>query len=631
MDFEMKTIETASSARNKKKNKIELLKGLKEPMQAYEQIKHYAKNGYDSIPQEDKKYFLKCFGIFDKDALTPKQFMMRIRVAGGHLNATQANTVGEIAKLYGEDYIDITTRAQVELRYLKIEDIPTILKALKRVGLNTYQTGVDNFRNIVTDPLDKFGFDTILPSYGLLQKIQEQFLFNPDWISALPRKFNTAITGSTVNRCNAFGHDCCFVLAQKDGVYGYNMYLGGKVGVVAKDADIFLKDEAEVLAAFNSLVTLFRDYGFRDNRNKNRLHFLIESVGMQSISAAIRKDAKLTFQSAGDTLTATTMSAKDAEYGKVQLKDASFGVHIVVPSGVFTGSDLIKVAQLAKEYGNSEIRFTVEQNIYILGVKDTKKLLADSFFMKYKNVHSPYFNNLIACAGTKHCTFGVIESKGDALFMAEYLSQKVPLKSGKINMYWSACTKGCGTHEVADIGFEGCKVKVDGKIEGGVHITLAKHSIIKSAPLKHAHFYVESLVLEYKKLGNTYESFEDFNTRVLAEYSFAYIGFYMQFQAYIRAKNIELDLNINCFDKTGRNEDFEIFEFARKVYYKLTKKEPYSTYSRFSNENTREKFIPLSKFIPDIDTSLDQLISKMLGKEQQRAVVFSELIHLIAL
>jgi len=186
----MQKLHDISEARNKKINKIEEIKALKKPMEAYEQIEMYAKSGYASIPDEDKKYFLKCFGIFDKDAQTPKQFMMRVRIAGGHLSAAQANKLGEIARDFGQDYIDITTRSQIELRYLNIEDMPKIIAGMNEMGIDSYQTGVDNFRNIVTDPLDRDGFDNILGAFALLKKIQSQFLHNPEWISSVPRKRN---------------------------------------------------------------------------------------------------------------------------------------------------------------------------------------------------------------------------------------------------------------------------------------------------------------------------------------------------------------------------------------------------------------------------------------------------------
>ncbi|MDO8260073.1 MAG: ferredoxin--nitrite reductase, partial [Candidatus Magasanikbacteria bacterium] len=218
----MQELQKAYEARAKKLNKVEELKALRTPKEAFEQLEFYALNGYNSIKEEDKNYFLKCFGIYDKDSQTPQKFMMRVRISGGYLNSIQALVLGQIAREFGEDYIDITTRAQIEFRYLDIKDIPSIIQKMLSVGITSYQTGVDNFRNIVTDPLDSDGFDNVLPSFEILKKLESKFLHNYKWISALPRKFNTSITGSISNRCNVFGQDCCFVLAQKNGVYGYN-------------------------------------------------------------------------------------------------------------------------------------------------------------------------------------------------------------------------------------------------------------------------------------------------------------------------------------------------------------------------------------------------------------------------
>ena len=273
-------LQNAFATRNKKINKVEKVKELKDPQEAYKKLEEYAKNGYASIPAEDKSYFLKCFGIYDRPA-TPERFMFKLRIPGGQMNSAQARVIGECAKEFGEDYIDLTTRQQTELRFLPIESFPTMIKRLEAVGIDGYQTGVDNIRSIMCDPLDDMAHDNIIPAHKTLKKMQDIFLHNPEWISTLPRKFNTAISGSMTNRCNIFCHDASFALAQKDGIFGYNLYLGGKVGVVGKSADIFLKDEEEVLQAFSAIIKIFREYGFRDNRNKNRLHFLIESVGMR--------------------------------------------------------------------------------------------------------------------------------------------------------------------------------------------------------------------------------------------------------------------------------------------------------------------------------------------------------------
>ena len=634
----MEALQKAYEARSKKINKIEKVKELKSPQEAFDKLHEYAQNGYDSIPDEDKKYFLKCFGIYDRPA-TPQRFMIKLRIPGGHLNSAQARVIGECARDYGEDYIDLTTRAQCELRYLKIEDLPTLINRLKAVGIDAYQTGVDNIRGIMGDPLDSLGFDNILASQKTLLKLQEKFLYSPEWISALPRKFNTAITGSLSNRCNIFCHDCSFVLAQKDGVYGYNMYLGGRVGVVAKSADIFLADETQVIKAFGSIIDIFKRFGFRDNRNKNRLHFLIDAVGIEEISSAIRENAEVEFATAGETM--TKMEFNDPDQGKVQLRDGSFAVHVVVPSGIFSGSAMMEVADLSDSYGNGEIRFDMEQSLYILGVKGTSSLLSEKFFDKYKSVNTPYFNHLIACAGTQHCPFGVIENKNDAINMVKYLDEKVPLESGRVRMYWSACVKGCGIHGLGDIGFEGCKTKVNGETEGGVHISLGGklnnegvegYAVIKSAPLKYASLYVETLMLEYKKNKKVSESFEEFHDRILKLYTPAAIGFMMILGAYLREKNIDVNIGFSSKVVTGKNEEFEVFSLGRKLYYQLTSNEPYSAYDRFTNVLKNEKLENIRNILPAIDENIAIILDKILDtKSQNRAVVFSEIISFIFL
>ena len=137
----MEILKQAYEKRSKKLNKIEQMKQKRDALEAFEKIKEYAKNGYDSIPEVDKKYFLKNFGIYDR-AKTPGLFMLKLRIPGGQLNSRQAKVIGEISKEFGRDYMDLTTRAQIELRYIRIEDIPEILERLDNVGITPFQTGL---------------------------------------------------------------------------------------------------------------------------------------------------------------------------------------------------------------------------------------------------------------------------------------------------------------------------------------------------------------------------------------------------------------------------------------------------------------------------------------------------------
>ena len=632
-------LQEAFEKRSAKVNKIEKVKTLKTPEEAFAQLETYAREGYDAIAAEDLSYFLKCFGLFDRPQ-TPKKFMIRVRIPGGQLSHEQAVVLGEIARDYGEDYIDITTRMQIEFRYINIENVPTIFEKMQSVGISSYQTGVDNFRNILNDPLDADGMDVILPSQAILEKLQAKFLHNYEWISVLPRKFNTGITGALSNRSNAFGQDCCFVLAQKEGKYGYNLYLGGKVGQIAKSADIFLKDEDEVMKLFEALISLFRDYGYRDNRNKNRLHFLIQDVGMANLSEAIREKAGITFASAGETL--TQMDFSDPDHGKIELRNGTYAVHVVVPSGIFSGTALLDAAEAAVMYGDGRIRFDVEQSLYIMGVAEEKlgSFYEHRLFESFKSVNTPYFNHMIACAGTEHCPFGVIPNKPDAIDMSEYLSEHVPLTDGRIRMYWSACVKGCGIHGVGDVGFEGCKAKVDGKSEYGVHISLGGkltgegvegHAVLKAIPVRFAPQFVAPLMQEYKRLKKSGESFEQFYDRVLSHYTHAAIGFMMRLKAYLNTKNIEIDFGFRTDVSTGKFEQFELFDFGRKLYYQLVEHEAYQSYDMFK-PTLKSKLDEPIKTCPEMDQNLSDLIYKMIHPDElKRAEVFTELNTLIAI
>ncbi len=280
--------------RSKKINKIEKLKSGKNPLKALERLK----NG--EVTQEDRDFFLKSFGCFYKKE--SGDYMIRVRVKDGRLTPNQANKIGEIAKEFGDDYIDLTTRAQIELRYIKEENLYQVLEELKRVGITTYQTGVDNFRGIVVDPLAGVSATSIIDDKRLREKLEESFLERDSEISTLPRKFNIGICGNIKNSSNIYGQDLGFALAKRDGEYGFRVFFGGRVGVIAKDTDIFV-DEEEALKLFIGVKELFKKYGFRDNRNKNRFIFLLKEVGFNNFINALEEQCKYKFRRGGELLT----------------------------------------------------------------------------------------------------------------------------------------------------------------------------------------------------------------------------------------------------------------------------------------------------------------------------------------
>jgi ferredoxin-nitrite reductase len=631
----MKILEKALEIRSKKVNKVEAIKALKMSMDVYAKLDAIAAAGYEVLDKEDSTYFLKCFGLFDKG----EDFMLRVRVPAGQLNYEQAKRIGEVAKKYGNDYIDITTRMQIELRYLAISDIAKVLAELKEVGISTFQTGVDNPRNIVTDPLDGIAYDCVIDTMPIIEKLQAIFIENPEWISALPRKFNTGILGSLSNSCNIFGHDCCFVLAQKEGIFGFNIYLGARVGVQSQDANTFVTID-EVPTFFKALLEVFKTYGYRDNRNKNRLVFLLNDVGIDNFISAVKVEAGLDFTTAGTTMVQSQNIALGAN--KVLGRNGKFNYKIIVPSGIYSGTDMMATAQAAKTYGTGDVRLTYDQNIYIVNVEDLAGLESTELINNYAKFNNLYFADMIACAGTATCSFGVIPNKPDAIEMAHFLSSEVAIENANVRMNWSACPKGCGVHGIADIGFEGCKAKdFEGKRVDGAHIYLGgkitreakeAHTLHKALPITEAKHHVKYLLKTYashKLRAETYEAFDD---RFLSRnYSFQALAFFTKINYVLNDKlDLDLMLELEAEPKSSKREEYELFSFGLKLFKLLTGEKRFEAISGLEavklkpRKITRDEVSKLNKQVP---AKLSEIIYNMTHEnKKERAAVFSELL-----
>jgi ferredoxin-nitrite reductase len=493
----------------------------------------------------------------------------------------------------------------------------------------------------VTDPLDGIAYDNIIQTKPIVDKLQELTIENPEWISALPRKFNTGILGSLSNTCNIFGHDCCFVLANSHGEFGFNVYLGARVGVQSKDANLFLSVE-EVPAFYMALLEVFKTYGYRDNRNKNRLFFLLQDVGVEAFIEAIKKEAGMDFSPAGQTLVQSQNIALGAN--RVLQRNGKFAYKLIVPSGIFSGTDMIELAKSAQTFGSGDIRLSYDQNCYVVDIA-TDQFTAfeeEAIIKKYQPYDNIYFNDMIACAGTQTCSFGVIPNKPDAIAMAEFLKSEVAIEGGSVRMNWSACPKGCGVHGIADIGFEGCKAKDDeGNRVDGVHIFLggkitrrAKEArmLHKTLPITEAKHHVKYLLKTYASMKQRAETFEAFEERYLgANYSYQALGFYTKIN-YILQDKLVLDVNFELEKepKTYGKEEFELFDFGLSLFKLLTGEKRYEAVENFQIVKTDMRKIKrdeVSKLNPKVPQKLSEVIYNMTHQDKrERAQVFSELL-----
>lgn len=566
----MRLLQEIIEPQNGKINKIEKLKIPSPPALAFGRIAEYAKTGYEAITQEDKEFFLRCFGVYDRPT-SPGSFMLRLRIPGGRLQGSQAMAIACLAKRYTKGSIDLTTRMGMELRDLKPSNLPSIMDDLESVGITTWQTGSDNFRNITTDPLDGLAKDSIIQTAKIIEALEALFMKNARWIGTIPRKFNTSICGSMINRCNLFGNDCAFALAKKEGRYGFNVYLGGKAYHLAQSADIFLTTSEEVVLFFGALMEVYQKYGFRDHRHKNRLFHLIEKAGLPSVVSAVCEAANRTFESAGQSC----IQECGPSDNPLLLKDGTYALELAVVGGELNAKMLQGIAEAADKYATGELRLGTNQNITIVGIpeKNIPPLGQDPRIRPFLPKSPNYFQNLISCVGSERCIYAMIPGKSDALEMATFLEKEVPLDT-PVRLYWSACHKGCGLNWAGDIGLEGSRTKMYGKAERSLNIFIGgtvdgsqkiSREVARCIPIRHVRYYLLALLAEFKRLKKPNETFTEFNGRVLEKYSASAIGFFMHMnfllgQKLKSAQRLRLDPLISPFE-----EQTEIIFFGEQL------------------------------------------------------------------
>jgi ferredoxin-nitrite reductase len=454
-------------------NKIELLKAERDGLKIKGDIHRFVKEGWESISEEDI-HRLKWYGLFLRNP-TPGFFMLRVRIPNGFSSSHQVRVLAYIAELYGNGVIDITTRQQLQLRHLKIENIPQVFDLIEEVGLTTSQTGMDNVRNIMGCPVAGLNPKERVDAYSLVKDLNKHILDNPEF-SNLPRKFNITLSGCPDDCVHAETQDLALVPAieEKGGntVYGFNVLVGGKLGSggyrIATPLNVFLCPD-EVVEVCSALILLYRDHGSRDVRSKNRLAFLIEDWGEEKFRSALEESVGRSLTPAGVDLRGNEKSEHIGAYRQKQ--DLMNYVGLKIPVGRIQADKLKGLAQLSEKYGNEEIRFSHSNSLVIPNIPDNKlgDMLEEALVKEFSYNPSSVIRGLVSCVGSDYCNLAAIETKSMALKVATQLEDKLP-NTAPINMHWSGCPAGCGNHLVADIGLLGKKMRRGNEVIEAVDI-----------------------------------------------------------------------------------------------------------------------------------------------------------------
>jgi ferredoxin-nitrite reductase len=443
-------------------NKTEIRKLQKDGLKIFDDIPHYAKNGFSSIPKEEWDMF-KWAGLYLQRPKEDGYFMMRVTIPSGILTNEQAVTLANIAKDYGRGVYDITTRQSIQFHWLRIEQIPDIFDRLAKVGLSTAGACGDITRNIVGNPLAGIDPNELFDTREVVKEVYQFFQFNEDF-SNLPRKYKISISANVYNASNAEINDLSFVPAYKEingeRVAGFHVKVGGGLSSVPKLAeplDLFITPD-QTLTVAKAVTAIFRDFGYREKRHRARMKFLVADWGPEKFKEKLLEYTGPLPEKGEDA--AKGWSA-GYFYGVHKQKQAGLSyVGVNIPVGRLTPDDVLEFARLSKKYGNGEIRNCNSQNLVIPNVPDERvpELLKEDIFKKFPIAPNKLIGYSVSCTGIEYCNLALVETKERMRTIAEHLDREVNLDV-PVRIHMVGCPNSCGQRQIAEIGLQGIKMR----------------------------------------------------------------------------------------------------------------------------------------------------------------------------
>ncbi|MEB8339199.1 nitrite/sulfite reductase [Streptomyces endophyticus] len=446
----------------------------------------YSKRGFDSIDPQDLRGRMRWWGLYtqrkpgidggktavlEPEELDDEYFMLRVRVDGGRLTVSQLRAIGEVSEQYARGTADITDRQNIQLHWIRIEDVPAIWEKLEAVGLSTTEACGDCPRVIIGSPVAGIAADEIIDGTPAVDEIHDRYIGNKEF-SNLPRKFKTAISGSPVQDVVHEINDIAFVgVEHPEHGPGFDLWVGGGLSTNPKLAQrlgawVPLDEVPDVWAG---VVGIFRDYGYRRLRTRARLKFLMADWGPEKFRQ-ILEDEYLKRKLVDGPAPAEPSQKWRDHIGVHQQKDGRFYVGFAPRVGRVDGTTLAKIAELAGEHGSDRLRTTVEQKMIILDVTEDQidSLVAGLEALDFQVKPSPFRRGTMACTGIEFCKLAIVETKARGSELIDELEKRLPQFEEPLTINLNGCPNACARIQVADIGLKG-QLVLDGdgnQVEG---------------------------------------------------------------------------------------------------------------------------------------------------------------------
>lgn len=426
--------------------------------------------------------------------------MQRIKLPMGRLSARQLEVLAELAEEYSDAIIHITTRQDVQLHFVHIEDTPALMRRLAEVGITTREACGNSVRNVTacqfagvcqTQAFDVTPYAHATTYHLLGHKDTQDF----------GRKFKIAFSGCREKACALTAiHDigCIAAVREIDGktVRGFELYVGGGLGAVPHKAQLLYDfvTEEELLPTCQALCLIFARLGERKNRARARFKFVVQKLGIDEVRRlTAEQKQKLPHEDAwtsylsdlgrtddaplhdGVALPASDLencSAKFLAWKKTNVQPQPQAGYMVAtirfPLGDITSHQGRALADLARRYVGDSMRTTVEQNLVFRWLPEAAlpAFFADLEAIGLADAGASTISDVVACPGTDTCKLGISASRG----LAQKLEQHFGQQNGalhpdvkKLHIKASGCFNSCGQHHVSDIGFLGVSRNVGGR------------------------------------------------------------------------------------------------------------------------------------------------------------------------
>ncbi|MSU51079.1 MAG: NirA family protein [Opitutus sp.] len=455
------------------------------PLDAWDRLLRHADE--NMIPDAENTYRFKTFGLFYV-APTQDSFMIRLRVPGCELTATQLHGIADLARDFGGGYAHLTTRGNVQVREFKPRDIITVLTRVQELGLTSRGAGADNIRNITASPDSGFAPDELIDVRPYARALHHYILNHRD-LYGLPRKFNVAFDNGGSMSVAADTNDIGFIAVRVTassisnlkseisdppaaGVY-FRIQLGGITGHkdFARDTGLLVKP-SEAVALAVAMIRVFAEHGNRTDRKKARLKYLLEKWGVEKFLTAAA--TRLAFPLVRVPLAAGEPRRPVEKHSWIgarrQAQRGLNSIGIGVPVGRMSPKQMHALADFATHYGKGELRLTVWQSVLIPHVTDpfvdtlSRNVQRIGFFTEA----SLATGGIIACTGSRGCKYAAADTKAHALALMKHLGGRVSI-GAPVNIHFTGCPHSCAQHYCGDIGLVGAKLS-DGS--EGYHVVL---------------------------------------------------------------------------------------------------------------------------------------------------------------